>query len=528
MNRREFLISASGLSLVAGLGVPSLPAQAAQDELVLVLGSSSNGCPNYDPIRGTYLNLGAYLIYDRLIEMDADQSYHPHLAQSWENSPDGMTWSFNLRQGVKFHDGEPFNAHTIPWWISKYTGTENQFMVDAIDHVEVVDDHAFRFIMKRPEPNLIYYLANVFMGIPSPKSYDAAGEGYGVTEAVGTGPFKLESFVISQETVLVSNEDYAWPNPLSENQGAANIKHLTLREIPDASTAFLELKTGGVGMLLGLPTEFLPQLQAEKSIKFRTLPGIGVTTIKFNVRKEPFTDIKVRQATALAVDQSAILKGVYNGIGTESHQFLIGSLAESRVGKEFEIHYDPEKANQLLDEAGWVRGADGIRQKAGAPLAVSLWTRGETEYKRIAEIVQAQLKAIGMTADIAVFDKASLDDQLKKGQHQLVINHYEWNNADELDWEFSAKRIPFPNVSMWDDPRSEQLNDIAMHKSKTWDERVANFRKLHEYLLSQFVFIPIHEPAQNIAYNSDILSVPEAIRGAEVMQQTVLDLKTLG
>ncbi|WP_448956498.1 ABC transporter substrate-binding protein [Labrys neptuniae] len=528
MNRRQFLASTAAVALSLGIGLgQSGPARAAESEAVLVLSSSEVGAPNQDPIRATLLNAGAYLIYDRLVEQDVDQSYHPHLAESWETSADGMNWTFKLRQGVRFHDGEPFNAAAVVWWIAKYKGSVNDYLTDAIDHAEVVDDHTVRFVMKRAEPNLTYNLASTFMGIPSPKSYEAAGDSYGVSEAIGTGPYKLESLVVGQETVLVANEDYAWGSRLSENQGAPYVKRLRLREIPDASTAFLELKTGGVGMLLGLPSEFLPQLKADANIDFRTLPGFGVTYLMFNSKSEPFSDMTVRQATALAVDQSAVLKSVYSGVGLESHQFLISALAESKVDPKVEIHHDLDKANSLLDQAGWARGGDGVRVKDGKALKIKLSAQSETEFRRIAEIVQAQLKALGIQAEITTFDSSTISDHLKKGEHQLAVRHYDWNNADILDWFYSSKNIPYPNSTMWDEAKSQELHDIAMHQSKTGEERVANFRRYHERLLSQFAFVPIHEPLQNVAFNKTLLEVPEKIRGPQLTQATFVDMKSV-
>lgn len=511
------------LTLALAATMPLKP--AAAQEAVIVLGSAEAGVPNYDPIRGAILNTGAGLIYDRLVEQDADQSFHPHLATSWESSPDGMTWTFKLRQGVKFTDGEPFNAQTILWWIPKYKGTENEFMIDAIDRVEAVDDYTVRFVMKRPEPNLIFNLSNAFMGIPSPKAYDAAGDSYGVTEAVGTGPYKLESFTVGQETILVRNDDYAWGSDLSENQGPPYLERLVLREIPDQSTAFLELKTGGVDMLLDVPTDYLSQLKSQPDIDFRLQPGFGTTFMAINTQLAPFTDIHVRQATALAIDQSAVLKTIYSGVGLEAHQFLIASLPESKIDPQYEIRFDSAKANRILDDAGWVRGDDGIRVKDGKKLSVQMWTRAETEFKRIAELVQAQLKGIGMDAQITVFDTSTIRDQYKRGEHQLVIATYGWNNADILDWCFSGKRLYYPNVSMWNDPKSEELNEVAMHQSRTPAEREANFRKYHEYLLSQFVFAPIYEPSQNMAFNKIRLQVPAVIRGPQMLEQTFVDIK---
>jgi len=527
MNRREFLRSTSIVAVAAGVGLTSVPkARAAESEAVFALDPAEAGAPNLDPIRAGFLNSVAFLVYDRLIERDQDQTYHPHLAETWETSADGLLWTFKLRQGVRFHDGEPFNAATISWWVSKYKGTANENMTDAIDRVEAVDEHTVRFVMKRPDPNLINNLASEFMGIPSPKSYDAAGDSYGVTEAIGTGPYKLESFAVGRQTVVVANEAYSWASDLSLNKGAPFIKRLTLREIPDASTAFLELKTGGVGVLLGVTTDFLPQLQADKNIEFRTLPGFGVSYLMFNTQAAPFTDRTIRQAVALAVDQSAIRRSVFGGTGLDAHQFLISTLAESKVDPQYEIRHDAETANALLDSAGWPRGSDGIRAKNGKPLKVSLTTQSETTFKRTAEIVQAQLKAVGIDSEIVLFDTSTIRDELRKGQHQLVVTDYGWANADILDWCYSAKNIPYPNSAMWNDAKSEELDNQAMNASTTWKDRVQNFIKYHEYLLSQFVFAPIHEPVQSVAFNKTLLELPEKLHGLQSAQLAITDMKT--
>ena len=160
-------LAASTAALAMGIGLAAAPERVLAQEAVFVMGSNEVGAPTYNPIKGTLLNVATTLIYDTLVIQDADQSYHPHLAESWESSADGMSWTFKLRQGVTFHDGEPFNAETIAWWVSQYAGTDNEFMVAAIEKVEVIDDHTVRFVMSRPEPNLLYNLSSVFMGIPS-------------------------------------------------------------------------------------------------------------------------------------------------------------------------------------------------------------------------------------------------------------------------------------------------------------------------------------------------------------------------
>ena len=516
---RASILSAALLAAIA-------PSIAFGQEATLVFPSSEAGAPSYDPIRGTKLNSATLLIHDRMVIQDADQSFHGQLAVSWETAKDGMSWTFKLRPGVKFHDGEPFNAKTIAWWLPKFAGTENAFMTDAVEKVEIIDDLTVKFVMKNPDPNMLFNMASSFMGVPSPKSYDALGDKYGITGAVGTGPFKLANFTVGQQTVLERNETYNSASDLSKNQGPAKLKKITLREIPESSTAFLELKTGGVDMLMSVPTDFLPKLQGEKNIKVVTLPGEDLFYMPMNTAVAPFNDIKVREATAFAVNQKEILTSLFGGIGAEGHNFLISSLLEANIDPKLNISYDPARSKKALDEAGWVPGADGIRVKGGVPLKVKLWTQNGTEYKRVSEVIQAQLKAIGMQADITVFDAATINDQYrKKTEHQLAVRSYNWANADIIDWFFAAKRAGYPNISMLNDPKAEALNQAAMKGARTWDERVANFKAYHEYVMSQFLFAPIYQPVQNFAYSDARLVVPATIRGTKLQSQSIVDIE---
>jgi len=518
-----FLISGAALVSAAVMAIAT-PAMA--QDATFVLAARDVGAPTYNIIKATRLNGATTLLFDRLVIQDVDQSFHGQLATSWDSTPDGMSWTFKLRRGVKFHNGENFDATTIVWWLPKFKGTENAFMTEAIERVDVIDSHTVKLVMKSPDPNMLFNLASVFMGVPAPKAYDELGDKFGVAGAVGSGPFKLESFTVGQQTILVRNDDYAWASDLSKNQGPAKIKRLTMREIAEDSTAFLELKTGGVDMLLNVPTDFLPRLKAEKDMQVVTLPGIEVFYMPMNTTVEPFTDIKVRAAAAHAINQKEIMANLFGGLGAVANNFLIDSLLESKVDPKFNIGYDPDKARKLLDEAGWSVGAGGIRAKAGKPLQVKLWTQNGTEFKRVTEVVQAQLRAVGITADITVFDASTINAQYrKKTEHQLAVRVYSWANADILDWFFAGTRLGYPNVSMWNDPKAEELNHKAMKLSRTWDERVANFKSYHEYILSQYAFAPIYQPVQNFAYSNKRLAVPEKIRGARVQSQSILDIE---
>jgi len=513
------------LLAMALAGGSLLPAgQAAAADAVFVLPSSQAGAPALDPIRGSLVTLADALIYDGLVTQGADQDFYPHLATKWETTPDGMTWTFHLKEGVTFHDGEPFNAETIAWWIPKFAGTENAYLVAGIDKVEVVDAKTVRFLMKHPDANLLYNLSSGFMGIPSPKAYDAEGTNYGVIVAVGTGPFKLESFTAGVESVLVRNDDYTWGAEVAANRGPAKIEKLTLREIADSSTSFLELKTGGVDAVIDVPSDILPQYATLPNATIKSQSGFGIYYMPINTTVEPFTDVNVRKAVALAINQQEIVDKLFGGKGLAAHNFLIASLPESKVDPKYNISYDPEQAKSLLEAAGWKAAAGGSRSKDGKPLTVTLWSQSDSEFKRLTEVLQAQLKAIGVNAEITVFDTSSIRAEYKKGTQQLAVRSYGWNNADILDWFFSGERLGYPNVSMWKDAKADELRTTALTGSKTLEERIANFVTYHEYVLSQYPFAPIYEPVQTLAFNKDRITMPEVIAGPQFSAQTVLDI----
>lgn len=512
---------AAGVS-VAGL-LAAAPAVMAQ-EAVFVLNTSEVGAPTYNPIKASNLNVATTLIYDRLVEQDANRGYHPHLAASWEEAADGMAWVFHLKAGVLFHNGEPFNAATVAAWIPLFADSDNAYMTESIDHVEVVDDLTAKFVMKHPDPNLLYNLASSFMGVVEPKAYAAMGEDFGVTDAIGTGPFKFESFTVGQETTLTRNDDYAWGTPLSQNQGAARFDHAVFREIAEESTAFLELKTGGVDMLLGVPTDYLGELAKEENVGVLTLPGQELSYFVMNVTKEPFTDIRVREAAAKAINQKEILDNIYGGVGQVADTFLISALAEANVDPARKISHDPARANALLDEAGWVMGADGVRAKDGKPLQIALWTQSDSSFRRLTEVVQAQLKAVGIAAEIATFDSSTIRDEYKKDVHQAAVRSYFWDNADIIDWFFGADRLGYPNISMLNDPKAEELRAKAMTGSANGAERTANFIAYHDYILSLFPFSPIYQPVVNIGYNKARITLPQALNAPAFQSVAIMDL----
>lgn len=510
--------------LLLGTAICAILSSAAMaQEVTAILSQNEVGATTQNPITATLLPLPTWLIYDRLVSKDENLKFEPQLAESWVEAADGMSWTFKLKPGVTFHDGSPLTAQTIVDWLPLYVGSENAYLFDAIEKAEALSELEVQLTMKRPEPNLLYNLSTPYASVAHPAKFKELGEDFGVTEAIGTGPFKMESFEIGNETVLVRNDDYAW-GPGASHGHAAKIERLVLREVSEASTAFLELKTGGVDMLMSVPTDFVAEVEATENLKNFELPGIDLIYMPINVTKAPFDDIKVREAVAFAINQDEIVKAVFDGRGKAADGFLISALPESQIAPEYRISYDATRANKALDDAGWVMGADGIRSKDGAPLKVSLWTQSDSLFRRLSEVVQAQLKAIGVQAEISTFDNAAIRDQYKTGEQQLAVRTYLWDNADILEWFFAGTRLYYPNISMLNDPKAEELKTAAMTGAKTAAEREANFIAYHEYINSQFAFAPIYQPVQMIGYNAERIVVPEVLHSSRFNTTAFLEL----
>jgi peptide/nickel transport system substrate-binding protein len=321
----------------------------------------------------------------------------------------------------------------------------------------------------------------------------------------------------------VKNPEYTWGPGIAENKGPALIDKVVYREIKDESTRFLELKTGKLDVLFSIPTMFLPKVEQDPKINVVRLPGVVLFHMVMNTQSEPLNDLMVRKGIALAVDQDSITKNVFAGAGQPAHNYLISSLPSSNVPREFQIYHNLEAARAALEKAGWKAGADGIRvNKDGQRLELKIWAKNESTYRRVAEVVQAQMAQVGVDAKITLLDPSTIRTQLRKGEHQLAVRSYNWENADILEWFLNSKRMGYPNAAMWHDNESDYLMQKAMTRSRSMDERIENFKAYHQYVLSQFVWAPIYLPDQIFAVNERVV-MPEPLRENRMVGATILD-----
>ena len=359
------------------------PAQAApRTDLVLGMTIEPAGL---DPTVAAPVAIGQVTwqnIYQGLVRIDRDGAVQPQLAESWTVSPDGLTYTFHLRSGVTFHDGEVFDSSAAKFTLDRARGEtsvnpQKQFF-SVIDGVDTPDPATLVLRLKRPASNLLYWLGWPAAVMVPPKAADTIK-----TTPVGTGPFRFESWTKGDRVVLQKNADYWDP------KGAAALDKVTFRFIGDPQAQLVAMQSGDVDAIPQFATPEL-FLTLQKDSRFTT--EVGHTEMKvvagMNNARKPFSDPRVRQALMMAIDRNLLIEGAYSGFGT-----AIGSHYTPNDPGYKDLTsvypYDPDKAKALLAEAGY----DGT-------LAFTIKVPQMAYATRSAEIMQAMFAEVGVTMTI--------------------------------------------------------------------------------------------------------------------------------
>jgi len=404
------------------------------------------------------------MIYNGLVKYDKDMNIVGDLAESWNISPDGLVITFHLRKGVKWHDGRPFTSadvlYTYRVTINPKTPTAYSGDFLKVKKAEAPDDYTFRVIYDKPfAPALISWGSSVL-----PKHLLA---GKDITKSplarhpVGTGPYKFKEWVAGQKIVLVSNPDYF--------EGQPYIDGRVTRIIPDTATMFLELRAKNLDLMGLTPLQYTRKtgnhLFKENFNKYRYL-SFAYTYLGYNLKNPLFTDKRVRQAISYAINKNEIINGVLLNLGKPANgPYKPGTWACNDNVKKY--NYNPQKASELLREAGWTKtNKEGVLEKDGKPFVFEIVVnQGNETRQKCAEIIQRQLKEIGITVKIRVLEWSSfVTDFINKRRFDAVI--LGWTiplDPDAYDVWHSSKTAP------------EELNFIS-YKNPEVDEMLEKGR----------------------------------------------------
>ena len=427
------------------------PVQAAAPaartpELVVDIGADS--LLSLDPIRWrlTVEKNAERLIYETLTVYDRNMQLQPLLATSWSLADDTVTWTFKLRQGVKFHDGTDFNAAAAKSNLDRMldpgsTSLNAPTFASAIESVTAVDATTLAIKTKGPQSATLGMLAGWGGEMASPSALQAMGEEFNTRGGVGTGPYAVDTFTPRSQLVVKRFDGY-WGQ-----KGVAD--RITLRTIPEVAARVAALSSGQTQLAMNLPPNQLSAIKQNPNLAIQPSSTVYMEYIGLNTQRPPLDNPKVRQAIAHAIDMPGIVRDVYDG------QLVVfaGPIPPPIFGHDQSITgyaHDPEKAKSLLKEAGLENPT------------LELWYYDRPDYVRFVQLLQNQLRAAGINTNIQKMEYATYYATLGNGEQQIFLQGWGNSTGDPqptMNALFHSRAPETVNLTRYKNPEMDKLLD---------------------------------------------------------------------
>lgn len=426
-----------------------------------------------------------WTVYERLIKYNTETGeYEPELAESWDVSEDGMVYTFNLRKGVKWHDGSDFVAEDVKYTIERgiEEGTGNY---PGVDHVEVVDDHTVKVCMSSPDS---VFMDKQWTGdccVIKKDSGDQLAQ-----NPLGTGPFKFVEWVSGDHITLEAFDGY-W----GEQSGT---KEIVLQIIPEANSRLVALQAGDVDVA-GIEAAAIDHVVGDENLELLTNTSISVNYLGFNCTNEYFSNPLVRQAFCYAIDREALVEVQLEGQGKVQKSFV----AEGKMGFfddfDYDYDYNPEKAKELMAEAGFADGFD-----------IELTIRNN---ELAAQMIQDNLREIGVNVTINQMEAAAFNDYANSGQAQFYLQSRSGGSADSyLSMCESSAFGPGGNRMFYAD---EEFDELYKQSHLTIDLEARNeiYKQLQENLHDNVPLFPLFVGTILLGINKNVKGVAADCEG---------------
>ncbi len=441
-----------------------------------------------------------------LVGRDADGTILPWLATEWTVSEDGLTWDFTLADDVTFTDGTPFDAEAVKVNVEHLqdpdTGSSTGYLaVQKVASVEAVDATHARFHLTEPDSALLESMSQQWTAMQSPAGI-ARGMDANCAAPVGTGPFVVEEWTPQQQVRLVRNDDYVSRDPQAEHDGAAYLDEIVWRFIPDAATRYAALRSGEVQVIDNPQPDAIAQADEGGDISHVDAPRPGSSNrIELNSAQPPFDDVRVREAFVRAADPDPGIETLFAGTTTRSYSPL-SSVEPVAYGDEELFATDVDRAEELLDEAGWTeRDDEGYRTKDGQRLTVRFpvsTNQSVAAEQSLFEQIQANAKAVGFEVVLTPLDLSGWYGALGAHEYEAVSAPYTKVGPDVLRILYHSEgTVPAPsgyfaNHAGVTDPELDALLDEA---SATTDEdaRADLYGQAQQIVLEGYYILPLYD-----------------------------------
>jgi peptide/nickel transport system substrate-binding protein len=460
----------------------SRPTLTPPEEYTTLTFATNQDLDNIDPhvtTRNVEMRI-AYVLYDGLVNFGKDpEKVDPMLATRWEASEDGLEWTFYLREDVKFEDGSPFNASVVKFSFERLlkigAGPSDPYTV--IDHIDVVSTYTVKFILKEAFAPFLSTLAAPFARIvpPSVLKHEVGndlGQAWLSRNSLGSGPFRLGSWVLGERLVLIRNDNYWGPKP--------KLEEVTVRIIVESSSLRMELEAGTIDVAEGVTFEDVDKMKENKDITVFETPGVHITYLYVNTQKAPFNDVRVRKAIAYAIDYDAIVKGPMKGYAKPFQ----GPIPEGMWGRPDLPLYerDLDKAKSLLAEAGYPNG-----------FSTTLTISPLREWPDVAVLIQRNLAEIGITVSIEQYSWPTYVDMMLGGKIDFGIIGITPDYPDPDDFcRLTVLSTSALNVAFWQNKEVDALINQGVTLTNM-EDRVPIYEKIQEIVCEEVPYIWLYQ-----------------------------------
>jgi peptide/nickel transport system substrate-binding protein len=493
-------MSILALLLVASLGIAGVQAQGASLQFGI-----SNNVDTLDPNVTTFSSVGVIMghVFNPLVYQNPLGTFVPGLAESWTINDDATEYTFTLREDVLFHDGTPFNAEAVKFTFDRIADpdTVSQLGISLLGpYAEsvVVDEFTVTVRFSRPYAPFLNSVSTPYLSPASPTAIQSLGADYGVTTVVGTGPFKIESYVPQSEVVLVRNEDYAWGSEaIFGMTGASNVERLTFRIIQEPATRLAALEAGEVQFIDNVPQLDVARLESDANFSVVQIeqPGHGYS-LMMNQEKAPTDELAVRQAVAQSIDKAGFIAVVFNNFGTPGCSPLTKVMFGYDPASCDYLPFDREAAAVTLEAAGWVDSdGDGVRERDGVRLEIQHWYRSDSPLNvAIATYLEADLATVGIDLVLNGAAQAGYFDAVRSGQHNTQGWWDTWTDPDGLRVLFDSSRADGgTNRNRY---RSDAMDALLNEASSLADPeaRAAVYAEIQQLAADDAIMVYLNDP----------------------------------
>ncbi|HBT25436.1 MAG TPA: ABC transporter substrate-binding protein [Pseudothermotoga sp.] len=421
-------------------------------------------------------------VFETLVAYDADvKEIHPLIAESWEVSADLKEWTFKLKKGVrfqkgKFQNGREVTAEDVKYSFEREISISPMVRLYMVEKVEVIDRYTVKIVLKYPYAPFLTVLTDIGAAIVPKEECEGWGEEF-TLHPVGTGPFKLVEWVKDSHMVFERNEDYWDEKPY--------LKQIVYKFIPDKSVLTVALLSGEVDITSDILDQDIPKVKSNPNVDPIMVGGCNVYAVYLNSSKGPTTDKKVREAFFRGIDVQQLVKVIFpNGTAEAAYGPIpTGSWAYNPNVKSFYPNYDPEKAKQLLKEAGY----------ENQPVKLTIYTPEDPNRRKAAVIIQSMLKKIGFDIEVQSLEWGAFTATTSKGEADAYTIGWTWNPDPEffIFYMFhSSRKGTYGNGGGYNNPEVDKYIELG-ESSVDQNERTEYYRKAEELIMKDMYYFPL-------------------------------------